>query len=220
MGVILLDTVNRSKAAGKVTERDERALEFLLQQTDWGSLKESSFLVQSHDHANRPRIDMNKLYDYLSSSKYDPVFWNQLSVTDALRLDYKQFHAADGSSFGASSILLPMNDFLAKSNLSMQVSDYLKTRNIPVLVVLSMFMKDGTPQRSMAILSPNQDLLSEIGNFFLTSNEAMSLRAAESTSGPTELERGLFRRSFDQANPKASRKQVVPVLLEFYKQRK
>ena len=120
LGVILLDSINMLPAAGKGTLRDERAIQLLLQQTDWttycekkvnkaslSSASSSASLVdadmiqkifsneQQQQQQQQCIPDRSALFDILSGAKNDPQFWLDLSLTDCLRLDYKKFVVAN-----------------------------------------------------------------------------------------------------------------------------
>ena len=120
LGVILLDSINMLPAAGKGTLRDERAIQLLLEETDWttycekknnaslSSASSSTSLVNAdmiqkifHNEQKQQQQqqqcipDRSALFDILSGAKNDPQFWLDLSLTDCLRLDYKKFVVAN-----------------------------------------------------------------------------------------------------------------------------
>jgi exopolyphosphatase len=214
LAVILLDTVNMSPAAGKGTARDEHAMTALVQQTDWSSmlLPNSGAIRDFFTTDGEP--DKTKLYDYLSQSKFDVEFWKSLSVTDALRLDYKQFTTApSGDAFGAASVLLPLSDFLAKPNWEAQMLQYMTDCQIPLLAVLSMVIVDDAPQRSMLICgSTNNGELVEAMVNHLERTGSLQLQPISASTSSEKL----TVHQFVQGNARASRKQVVPIMLDYY----
>ena len=205
LGVMLLDTVNMSPTAGKVTPRDQAAIQTLVKGTDW------SFL--DLELLNDGVVDTDKLYTRLSESKFDTDFWKSLSVRDALRLDYKQFESSQ-HVFGSSSILLDMPSFLSKPNLEEGISAYMKECGISLLVILNARIRNGELEREM-LLCGDQSEVQEMAEYLLTNPgaaEVMQLKEQALRIATTSL----TLRHFSQGNSKASRKQVVPVMLNFY----
>ncbi len=117
LGVILLDTMNMNEDAAKGTKRDQDAIDFLMQYTNWedkrsvllkgerGSANPNS---DAHDNDNDNDDDDDddtiqlwdednqspnraRLYEYLRDSKFDRAFWQSMSARDAMRIDYKRF---------------------------------------------------------------------------------------------------------------------------------
>jgi exopolyphosphatase len=208
LGVLLLDTVNASPSAGKLTQRDEAAMNKLLKQTDWTSLPE--FLV---DGTNQ--LDTTRLFDYLSNAKFDIDFWQSLSVKDALRLDYKRFEATTNEIFGVSSVLLPMRDFIEKPHFMVQLQDHLTWDRIPILLIMSFTLLDGMPQREILVCGTNADLVNQVNGYLLNDE---SLQATKVDMPPTIMQgtNGIYIAWMSQGNARASRKQVAPIVLEFF----
>ena len=206
LGVILLDTVNMSPEAGKGTERDQQAMDALVSNADWSGTSEKAKEFMTADGP-----DTNKLFDFLSQSKFDSKFWESLSVRDALRLDYKQFTASDDSVFGAASVLLPLEAFVGKSNLEKEITEYMTNCNIPVLVVLSMVIVDDKPRRSIIVCGPKENQIVADMAEHLLGNSVLELSEDQCSSTET-----LTLRQFSQGNAKASRKQVVPIMMDYY----
>lgn len=94
-GVILVDSLGLDRNLPKVTDRDIAAVEALeASTTDLPARQE--------------------LYQELNEAKFDPSWWESLSMYDALRYDYKQFAQAKASgegkwTYGMSSILLSLD---------------------------------------------------------------------------------------------------------------
>jgi len=213
LGVILLDTVNMKPEAGKGTARDQAAIGTLVHKTDWSTLENKSGLINTDDGT----IDTDNLFDLLSESKYDQEFWRGLSVADALRLDYKRFQSPSGHVFGASSILLEIDAFLSKTDMMEELQSYMEQVGVPLLAVLSSQFKDNAPRREMLLCGSNEKLVNDMTGDLLTSSEASIMKTEEVPLGMENGTGALTLKRFRQGNPKASRKQVAPILLNFYK---
>ena len=211
LGVILLDTVNMNPAAGKGTPRDQDAINELVSKTDWSTLPGGDFINQDGV------IDTDKLYEKLSASKFDLDFWKQLSARDTLRLDYKRFLAPTGQVFGSSSILLDVDSFLTKPNVVEETISYMNESEIPLLAVLGLKVIGQFMKRELLLCGSDRSLVNNMADYILT-NPAAKM-AMQSEEKPVEKDTGaLVVRHFQQGNPKASRKQVAPILLNFFSQ--
>eukprot|EP00903_Cladosiphon_okamuranus_P010485 g9918.t2 len=93
LGVILVDTTNLDTEAKLATERDVAAAEQLSSRVSWTSSPLRGLSCATPD----------ELFDSLRNAKFDPAFWKELSATDCLRYDYKNFHPAGESSGGDKS---------------------------------------------------------------------------------------------------------------------
>ena len=209
LGVILLDTVNMSCSAAKGTARDQAVIDELVGSTDWSILAHMD--GAKHLFTNPQTLDKTALFSYLSESKFDAVFWNSLSAKDTLRMDYKEFTSENGHVFGTASVLLPIEDFLEKPSIEESVESFMEDHRIPVLLLLSLVVRDNQAQRSIlicgrvdnTILDPMSDFLARDDSLLLTEVKCVIMEA--------------FRmRRFRQGNAKASRKQVVPIVLDFF----
>jgi exopolyphosphatase len=222
LGVILLDTVNLLPAAGKVTERDRQAVETLQRNVDWSQMNNKA--AEEFRNDDHKTINTDALYQYLSDSKFDQTFWNNLSAQDALRLDYKQFQASStGCCFGASSILQPMSAFMSKPRVLEEMQDFITTRKIPLLAVLSMTMTQGGERRRELLLCGEDTKLVRDVSSYLLSEKGSLLQLEEQRLPETRLQPAtsscpLQLRCFAQGNSKASRKQVVPIFLQYSNQ--
>lgn len=211
LGVILLDTLNMSPAAGKGTQRDQVAIDELVSKTDWSTLEGSHFIKQDGV------IDTDKLYESLRKCKFDLGFWKQLSARDALRLDYKRFQAPMGQVFGSSSILLDMDSLLTKPNFVEETISYMNESEIPLLAILGLKLIGQSTQRELLLCGSDRNLVNNIADYILTNPAAK--KAMQSEEKALEKDTGaLVVRHFQQGNPKASRKQVAPILLNFFSQ--
>lgn len=208
LGVILLDTVNMSDSAGKGTPRDQSVINVLVDTTDWTSI--SQFGSATNLFTSRAP-DTTAFYDFLTQSKFDVDFWRSLSGTDALRLDYKQFTSASGDAFGVASVLLPLADFLEKPRVEDEIKSFMLGCKIPLLVILSMVIEDDEPRRSILVCGPVGNRIVDSMSDFLLTTESLFLKEIDGASNAA-----LTIRQFTQGNVRASRKQVVPIMLDFY----
>lgn len=220
LGVILLDTVNMEPQAGKGTPRDQAAIDTLLQQTNWSTLldttsQSSDFIINTESGTT---VDTDKLFHLLSDAKFDSDFWRDLSVTDALRLDYKRFQANGNGQdvFGASSIMMSLDSFLSKDHLVQEIKEYMHQVDVPLLAILGFQFQDGATQRELLLCGNDKILVNAMTSFLLTSPKASVMQAQQVPMNVKEEANGLVMRQFRQGNPKASRKQVAPIMLSFY----
>jgi exopolyphosphatase len=208
LGVILLDTVNMSESAGKGTPRDQSVINMLVDTTDWSSISQFG---NAKNLFTSCAPDTTAFYNFLTQSKFDVDFWKSLSGMDALRLDYKQFTSASGDAFGVASVLLPLAAFLEKPSVEDDLKSYMLDCKIPILVILSMVIEDDKPRRSILVCGPVGNGIVGSMSDFLLSYESLLLNEIDGASTAA-----LTIRQFTQGNVRASRKQVVPIMLEFY----
>lgn len=220
LGVILLDTYAENPKFSKNTPIDDAAKDFL-----------SSIL-------HLPNDQHFALFSELANAKFDPSFWQSLSMADCLRYDYKRFVAAgenkgDSIVFGTASVLLPLttvirskDDFLSTALLYLQGSSHLQEK-VDALVLLSLVIDPQTqkPERELLFLTQNAELADAFrlyahDNHVGSSLPEMNLQlsevpiVAESVAAEATASR-LTMLLFQQGNVVASRKQVAPVLLQF-----
>ena len=231
LGLILLDSVNLSEAAGKVTPRDVAAVEFLVQRTEWQQLDPSfreRFLGPAIPHPAPPQEQQQQpnttlLFQALQGAKFDPVFWKGLSVRDALRLDYKEFSASHlVPPFGMSTVLLSMEDFVEKSEWVQGVDAFMKQVRVDLLVVSLSFTteKNGILQRQMILCGRSESLVSGVVDYLKSADHAQdSLLVSDVVLPATATFHNLTLRGLNQGNSKASRKQVAPILLHYFEKK-
>lgn len=214
LGVILLDTINLDVTAHRATSRDCEAVSYLLKQFP---------------------MDKDEIFNLLKNAKTDPVFWQEMTADMALRLDYKCFPATIATTadapinIGISSVLLPAVDFMGKSDLASSVSYYFNEGNdgIPVqlLVVMTLSLLP-QPQRELVIFSPSLELIDRISSYLVS--DCPDLLLELHGSSPEELiapAYGLGISGVDkfwmvkgsQSNMKMSRKQVAPILIDYFR---
>jgi exopolyphosphatase len=276
LGTILLDSVNMSPAAGKGTERDAKAFASLLHGTDWSSLPPTtlhqlSFSSSSPNVAatmTSHHPDTTALFQVLQNAKFDLEFWKSLSIRDALNLDYKQFTAGMSSSssqqqqadkqeqisqssshsytFGLSTVLMPVSDFLSKPNVRQEILSYMQREDTQVafLGIMLAFSDDASAEdsggkqiRRQLILCATtnttkssiplqNNLLQEIMDFLVQKKhdgdglEIQEMQSVEALSAAAtkEDDDGLMLRFLNQGNTQASRKIVAPIFLQFFEQ--
>ena len=223
LGVILLDTMNMNQKAEKGTIRDANAINFLLKNTRWYDLvapssplnQDVKTLVFPHGIGTAP--NQEALYNCLAESKFDRKFWEGLSVRDFLRLDYKRFEGDGQNIFGLSSVLLPMSSFLSKINFMNDTYDFMKKMNISILGVMSIVIVDNEPCRELILLGSNDDV-NHLSDYLLNSDSTTFLDISiKKTTIDNDLNNSnLYWKCFHQGNPKGSRKQLAPALLNFF----
>mmetsp|Transcript_16432 Transcript_16432/g.37726 ORF Transcript_16432/g.37726 Transcript_16432/m.37726 type:complete len:211 (-) Transcript_16432:45-677(-) len=204
-----------SPQVGKGTPRDQAALDWLLSGTDWKSVIAAdhgsihSFVLEDGT------LDTTCLFTTLQESKFDKTFWKSLSVRDALRLDAKNFVTRDDAiPFGASSVLLSMEEFTAKPGMARAVHEYMKERGVVLWLVLCMVFseEEGTPQRNILVCGSQADTARSVAQFLTQDATLKASKVQEQTEGE------LTWIHLSQGNPKASRKQVVPILFRYFEQ--
>lgn len=229
LGVILLDSVNMNPAAGKATPRDGAAIQRLLEGTDWAELRRATTNNSNHglkwvnvndEDINQQRQQPNTtaLFEALQNAKFDPALWKSLSVRDALRLDYKSFSYANGGSFGMSTVLLSMEDFLKKDELAASIRSYMQDMQLCFFGIMLSFTnsESDSMQRQLVLCSNDNFSMGDLVNFLQQPESPLEL--TERKDNATK-EDGLTLRCFDQGNPKASRKQVAPLFLQFFEKK-
>lgn len=212
LGAILLDSVNLSPKAGKATERDKVALEYLLESTDWPS--DLPIDIRDEDKADQsPSKD--KLFEALQGQKFAKDFWEGLTPLQALRLDYKSFKVQPGGSFGVASILQPLSDFLEKPGIWEAISTYFAGEK--VLVIMCLAIVDGAPSRQLAICGQNRDMIDALVSH-LDADASLGIEVTREESFVVNA-KDLHTVRIAQGNSKASRKQVAPILMDFFQDR-
>jgi len=212
LSVILLDTMNMSGDAGKGTMRDKNAIEFLISHTEWDNLEVGEETREKiYDTQSGPPC-RKRLYEYLRDSKFDPEFWKAMRPRDTLRIDYKRFESSSGSNsaFGLASVLLDMNDLLAKNGFYEDAIAYMSEADIDLLGVLTMVIVNDKPQRGLLLVGTVTQVNSMTE--FLLHSDAASYLEVTKANDDVELGSGIIAVILKQGNPKGSRKQVAPVM--------
>ncbi len=226
LGVILLDTMNMNPEASKGTERDEAAIEYLMKNSDWDLLDNETKekIVTDRNEESTVVPDRSKLYEYLCDSKFDRIFWREMSPRDAMRIDYKRFEPKsekdDGVSnktFGLSSVLLGLDEMMAKKDFFRTIVKFMNEVNVDMLGVMCMVIVDDRPKRELLLIGDSTVeglavyLLSDSATKFLDISivEDVTIEAQQNALD------GLKMKRFRQGNPKGSRKQLAPLILSF-----
>ncbi|KAL7548121.1 hypothetical protein ACHAWF_011454, partial [Thalassiosira exigua] len=237
LGVILLDSVNMLPAAGKGTPCDQTAISALLERTDWSSLEgmvptllDARALGKVFPQGTGRAPDQTGLFEALSGAKNDPKFWDEMSGTDCLRIDYKLFSVPppDGSSelrpgpssvssIGLSSVLLTLDSLLSKPGFGGHLASFVTSSGADLFGVLAVTFVDGAPRRELLLAAANEDVVDSFAEFLTGHPDAAFLELVERDRGECAdaISEGsrLAVRVFAQGNGKGSRKQVAPVLL-------
>ena len=215
LGVILLDSVNLSPKAGKVTPRDEAAVQALLDRTDWSPLNLPQNIL-----AEDGAPDTTKLFDILQNQKFHPDFWNALTLLQALKLDFKSFEiASPDRSFGVASVLQPMDDFMEKhgglNSLKSPCLEFVNSFEVFVIMFFSFTNSIGQytgPQRQLVLMAKSEESLQEAASF-LKQDTTLQLEEVKRSTTSEDINLVCFK----QGNPKASRKQLAPILMDYFK---
>ena len=220
LGTILLDSVNLDESVGKVTERDRNAVHDLISHTDWGTALPSSYINRDDGTIS---IDTNDLFSQLQNEKYEG--WDEFTVARALRYDFKYFEGGI-TKFGISSILMPGLDFMNKESFLNSTLSFMKSKKISFLgIMFAFYDKEEEEQefhRQLAFVSIiNRDLVAQhdLVETLLGSNAYKSANLQlEEVYIPMELNRsaGLHVSLFDQNNLTPSRKQIGPMLEDYF----
>lgn len=200
LGVICADTVNLDPQAKRATERDVAAVAALEK-------------ICSD-------VDRNALYQELSDAKFDPAFWNSLTVSDCLRFDYKKFdYTASGGAtqqyVGISAVLMLAEDFLAKDGVLEGMKSFAEAQNVELLVVMT--NTRGPPRRRQLILfAPrSKDLSKSLLDSLSEKAPDLDLAVIDAGDGPIgKIVREGNILVIEQGNLAASRKQVAPGLID------
>jgi exopolyphosphatase len=260
LGVILLDSINLLSSAGKATPRDEKAVHFLMETTDWSQLalppellwhppplppRQDDAVALVDDGIPNDRPNPTMLFETLQNQKFQATFWNGLTALQALKLDYKSFTTTTTTTttttstsstgndhlphtFGISSVLQSMDEFLKKPNLfQCLVESYFPECDFVVVMFLTMDQQlqqeegggENTaplpPRRQMLVISPDESLMEELVHYLETKAPLLQPLTAVMDRNYDSSSR-LYWIPFEQGNIKASRKQVAPILMEFY----
>ena len=158
LGTIALDTINMDTHAGIGTTRDAYILEKLSQ-------------ISSHSK--------DELFELLRNAKLDPIFWHELTVSDVLRIDYKNFTTStmklhNFSNIGIASILQKSSSFLLKSNIKEIIENTMKEENLSILIIMS-FIHTPQPKRELILFCQDTELFNKLTSFLLTNTTSHGL---------------------------------------------
>ncbi|KAK3596594.1 hypothetical protein CHS0354_020934 [Potamilus streckersoni] len=184
-GTILTDTVNRSVAAGKLTQRDEAVLQRLE-----GILQD---------------VNGQQLYEDIQIAKCD---LSGLTTMEILEKDMKMVHGTS-MTVAMSSVAVDMQELLSRECFTSDLETFCQQKGCPVIVIMSITAVDeDNIYRQLAVFSTNRIFREQICDVLdLSINPNLQLEPVK-----TSLENiSIFR----QGNVKASRKKVLPVIKAF-----
>ncbi|NXX76982.1 PRUN1 Exopolyphosphatase, partial [Urocolius indicus] len=208
-GTILLDCVNLSPAAGKVTPRDVACV----------SLLEERF-------PELPARD--SIFQALQDAKFDV---SGLTTEQMLRKDLKVL-SADELLLAVSAIYVDLESFLRRPGLLQDLEAFCRARGYEGLVAMTIsFSQHNEPSRQLAVYSQNETLRSTVSVGLGTFNPPLLkkplktpqpppsqvCRALEEATAPSLSLQPLLSPwsclgTYTQGNALASRKKVLPIL--------
>jgi len=228
---ILLDTVGLNPSAGKATP------------LDFETISRLRILIASErkETTVTMHLDPKVVFERLNSLKQDALFWKSLSLQQALEFDYKSFELGLSASFGTSSIMASLADFLNQwkwnSNTDIDIiderfltdiSDFMSTKGHLFHVLLSTVSQSeqdgGGIERGIAFISKSNT----VGVEHVTTACAILLHDTSSKGQENIIDlkleevhvkydtTRLYIRVFKQKNNKASRKQIAPLIQSIF----
>ncbi|XP_028912089.1 exopolyphosphatase PRUNE1 isoform X2 [Ornithorhynchus anatinus] len=182
-GTIVLDCVDLSPAAGKVTPRDARCVEEL----------ESRF----------PELaPHSRIFQVLQEAKFDV---SGLTTEQMLRKDLKVI-SGEGGTLALSAIYLTLEAFLQRADLALELAAFCQGRGYDGLVAMTIsFDASGRPTRHIVVFCPHAELRAAVCET-LEQAQSPALGLSPVPSPHPDLS------AFTQANATASRKAVLPLL--------
>lgn len=186
LGTILLDTVNLSPDAKRVTAKDE------------------SVAARLCAIAGR---DPTALFETLRAERFN---LSDLGTNDLLRKDYKEWQTPT-ARYGISTVLTPLADWIARDPDILAGCDaYLRSRSLDCLVAMIAYAgADGEFHRELVVLVPDQALRECLIALLHTSG--LGLRRFDPPGLPPSE-----RLAFFLSDPTVSRKTLQPVLDRFF----
>jgi len=154
----------------------------------------------------------NQLFEKLRDERFSV---DSLDTLDLLRMDYKQWKMGKWE-VGISSSKRSIKEFLEKdSNLDKEFFNYLKSRKLDILFCMTQwFDYQNNMLRELIILTPNRQLYENTKVVLLASDlKLKEIRNDESKKLSTT---DYIISFFQQHNIVASRKQLQPLLVEYY----
>ena len=204
MGVISLDTYNMDPNVGKGTKRDQIILNELQNRC-----------------INNNGINRNELFNILINAKTDISFWRSLHPSDQLILDYKNFDSLS-ITFGMSSILLSVIEFINHNDSISIINKYLDNNNDKVLDILAImsFVTNPIPTRELLLLSYSEYRLNDIVKYINSNHNTIELSSIDIDNNIIHnmKQKKVYGLAFKQGNLKMSRKQLAPILQQYYQQ--
>lgn len=214
-GVILLDSLNLDPKACKATDRDHIAVNSLNQLLSAGYLLNYTFSTPL------------SLFSTLNEIKTDRSYWLSLSTQNILKYDYKLFTASQGDHtvrIGMSSVMLPVADLLTREGCMDIMSVFMRTHQLYVLVLMTIYSVG-------AATDAKSELVREIALLGSDSSRVQSLYAHLHAYSGGDLhltslahipgsDKELVVMAARQGNIKASRKQIAPIVVDYFETNK
>ncbi|CAC5424699.1 PRUNE [Mytilus coruscus] len=181
-GAILIDTVNLSPAAHKMTDQD-------VAMTD--KLKEML-----------PKINGDDLYNSIQKAKTD------ISELTTLELLEKDLKIVSGTSIkvAMSSVSISLKDFLSRENLIEDLSSFVQSQSVLAVIVMMIHeVMEGQPVRDIAVYSTEIGLLHKVCDQLSANRDPV----LELSPVPTDKQN---LTCYKQGCVRASRKVVLPLI--------
>ncbi len=187
-GVILLDTVNLSTAAGKVTNADREVAAKILPLCP---------------------IPRQELFDKVQSGKFDV---QGLSTNELLRKDYKAYQVG-GLQYGIASVHLSIRQWqVMDSDLVAAFSEFAANRKLDLLVAMN-FHNSPVFNRELIVFWQIDD--GQIKLFKYLQDNSLALTPLTSVD-QKQTNNGVIT-FYNQGNSAISRKKLQPLLENFFK---
>jgi inorganic pyrophosphatase/exopolyphosphatase len=167
-------------------------------------------------------IDTNQLFSHLERAKYSPEFWESFSVERALEYDYKEFlYGGENAEqrFGVSTILMPGAQFMEKEGFLSKTAGFMRSKEVKFLGIMFTFydLTTGDFRRQLTFCSSGYKLR-EIRDDLFASKMYKELDLKEVVSQQRNSEE-IQVQLYEQKNVVYSRKQIGPMLVDFFASR-
>ncbi|XP_060558083.1 protein prune homolog 2-like [Ruditapes philippinarum] len=184
-GTILVDTINRSPEAGKITPRDEAVLSQL--------------------QCIIPNVKGDNLFEDIQAAKFDI---SGLLNMEILEKDLKMVNGT-AMTISMCSVTMEMMELLNRENFKKDLDEFCEKQSCDVIVIMTLVNNDeGKPERQIAVYSKNRIFRDQISDT-MDNSEDIDL-GLEPLYPPFE-----DISVFTQNNVQASRKKVMPILKSF-----
>jgi len=197
----------------------------ILNETDWAQLSLPDEIVSIDGRAPDP----TKLFDRLQNAKFSPEFWNGLTAEQAIRMDFKSFSipaasvdsSAATSSLGLGSILLEMDHYCSahKDTLAETMARVMDEDQSELLGLLfNTFGSGDQRRRQIALASYDKATLDDLVEHLITETN-LDIEVLPRDDGKINGN-DLYIVRMEQGNITSSRKQVAPILMEYFKKQR
>ena len=191
LGTVLMDTVNLSPQAEKATELDQRVVTDIL---------------------GRTSLDRDEFFDQIQDEKSNVL---SLSTTDLLRKDYKEWEVKH-FKFGISSVPISIRAWQSNdADMFDRFFQHAKTRKLDALLVMTAYCGIDF-SRELICFSRNQAMFEELINKLKSSK--LKLRELEEVT--LDIKEQECVACFLQENLTMSRKQIYPLVRDFFLKRR